>query len=733
MSEFQKLDPIVQKWIYKQGWEGLRDIQNEAVDPILQKNTDIVISASTASGKTEAFFLPALSCVESETDGFSIVYISPLKALINDQYRRLEDLAEMKCMELTAWHGDGSKSQKNKMKKKPSGIVLITPESLEAMLINNPGWALQAFSKVSHFVIDEFHAFIGSVRGQQLLSILNRIEILTRRKNIPRVALSATLGDLEGVANALRYNSSFPCMLIASEKSQSKLLLQLRGYENPANPNPEDLEYSAYEKISQDLYQVCRGSSNLVFANSRNKTEEIAANLSDLCEFHTVPNEFFPHHGSLSKEHRESLEKRLQKETLPTTAVCTMTLELGIDIGKVDLVGQVSSPKSVAGLRQRLGRSGRRGGAATLRMFIAEQETTLDSTLIDLLRLDLLQSIAMVHLLIKSKWYEPADTSQYHFSTLFHQILSVVAQWGGVQASQLYDSLCINGPFQNVTVEQFKILLKHMGKTHQISQMQSGEIVLGSEGERLVNQHTFFAVFKTPEEYKLIYKGKQIGSLPSDYVLMEGMKIIFGGKRWEITDIDANKKIVFVKRTRRGNAPQFGGESMAIHSKIRETMYDIYKEGDYRIENNGFKIDFIDDEAKYLFNEGLRYFREYELENDWIVEKGDHVNIIPWTGDKIVNTMMIILSRNGFIANAFAGVIEVENSKKEDLIKFFKEFVNSDLPTDADLAMVIEDKNVEKFDSFLPKELLNEGYGRRTFDINSTIKWIKESLVKFNY
>lgn len=731
MNAFEQLNPIVQKWIYKKGWDKLRDIQEESVPPILSRQTDVIISASTASGKTEAFFMPACSSVlQEKEDGFSIVYISPLKALINDQYRRLEDLAEMMDTEVTSWHGDGSKSQKRKMKKNPSGILLITPESLEAMLVNDPGWAKNAFQNVKYFVIDEFHAFIGNVRGQQLLSLLNRIEILLMQRNIPRVALSATLGDLESVADSLRINSDFPCLLISSEKSQSTLMLQVRGYEDPINVQPEELIYSADEKISQDLYQICRKSSNLVFANSRNKTEAMAANLSDFCERDVVPNEFFPHHGSLSKEQRESLEARLQKEDLPTTALCTMTLELGIDIGKVDSVGQVSAPKSVSGLRQRLGRSGRRGGPAVLRMFVAEQEIVLDSSIINSLRLDLLQSIAMVNLLIKDKWYEPANTDDYHFSTLFHQILAIVAQWGGVQASQLFDSLCVNGPFNNVSIDQFKILLRHMGKNEQITQMGNGEIVLGIDGERLVNQYTFFAVFKTPDEYKLVSRGKHIGSLPTEFMLAEGMKIIFGGKRWLIKEIDANKKIIFVKRARKGNAPKFGGDCMDIHDKVREKMFEIYKDEEHRIDNNGNKIEFLDDEAKYLFNEGLRTFKEFDLENQWIIQKGEHVNIIPWTGDKIIKTLSMLLLSKGFTSNYYAGVIEVDNANKETIIEFFRALLSEKMPTNSELASMVVQKEIDKYDSFLPKELLNDGYGRKTFDMEATQKWLK---LKLNY
>ena len=178
----------------------------------------------------------------------------------------------------------------------------------------------------------------------------------------------------------------------------------------------------AEQIVCNDLYKLCRGGNHLVFANSRSRTESLAAALSDMCESQAVPNEFFPHHGSLSKEMRQTLEGRLQKERLPTTAICTMTLELGIDIGKVNSVVQVTAPHSIASLRQRMGRSGRRGGASILRMLITEDELTEQSSIVDKLRLELVQSLAMVRLLVASKWYEPADTSLFHFSTLLHQM-----------------------------------------------------------------------------------------------------------------------------------------------------------------------------------------------------------------------------------------------------------------------------------------------------------------------
>ncbi len=463
-DEHEKLDIRVQRWIFQQGWCGLREIQSLAIEPILSAKTDVLISASTAAGKTEAFFLPAISAIAEQQEGVGILYISPLKALINDQDRRLESLSDLLNMPVTPWHGDSSHGKKNKLKTSPAGIVLITPESLESLLIRDAGWVKSAFSLLKYVVIDEFHAFLGSERGHHLLSLLHRLEhLLGRLKSpIPRVALSATLGEIEKVPLALRPNQSLPCKIIRDTNAVSTLKVQIKGYVNPAQVDIEDPIDAEY-KICQDLFKFCRGGNHLVFANSRNRTESIAATLSDMCDQQHVPNEFFPHHGSLSKELRESLEKRLQQDQYPTTAVCTMTLELGIDIGKVNSVVQVTAPHSVSSLRQRMGRSGRRGGASILRMLISEDELTKDSSPIDKLRLELIQSLAMIRLLISSKWYEPADTSLYHFSTLLHQILAFIAQWGGVRADQLYNLLCKEGPFQNVSASDFKAVLLHMG------------------------------------------------------------------------------------------------------------------------------------------------------------------------------------------------------------------------------------------------------------------------------
>lgn len=726
-SSFEKLDKRIQRWIFKQGWESLRDIQSEAIDPILSANQDVIISASTAAGKTEAFFLPACSATIDVKDGYSILYISPLKALINDQYRRLDSLSLITDINVTPWHGDISQSIKTKSKKNPSGIVLITPESLESLLIRESGWLQRAFSSLKYIVIDEFHAFIGTERGQHLLSLLNRLDSLLQEIDIPvpRIALSATLGNLEEIPRALRQNADIPCKIINSDAAQSELKFRVQGYIDPIKENDG---LPAHYKICDDLYKFCRGGSHLVFANSRKRTENISAQLSDMCEQDVVPNEFFPHHGSLSKNLREELEARLQKDNLPTTAICTMTLELGIDIGKVDSVIQVTAPHSVASLRQRLGRSGRRGSPAILRMMITEKEIHANSNVVDKLRMELLQSLAMTRLLIIHKWYEPADMGDFHFSTLLHQTLALIAQWGGVRADQIYRLLCTNGCFNNVTVKQFKNLLSRMGKENLITQLSSGELVLGLQGELLTNNYTFYAVFKTPEEFRVIAGNNTLGTLPVDSLILEGQHIIFTGRRWKVESIDTDKKAIYVSASKGGEPPKFDGHGMLIHDLVRQEMLRIYESEEYKIPSSSGDIDYLDATAKELFYEGLKFFKLTSLKNRRIFESNGCVYIIPWMGDKIVNTITTMLVKSGYTASAFAGVIEVENTSERLVSEFLINICSENSLTNNSLATVVSDKSIEKYDDYLSEYLLTEGYGQKYFDVESTKAWINRNL-----
>lgn len=712
---FSLLDKNVQRWIWMQNWTALRDIQERAIEPILRANCDVIISASTAAGKTEAAFLPACSRIAEKTpNGVGILYISPLKALINDQFRRLQDLCEILGFPVTPWHGDVLRSVKDKQKKKPGGIILITPESLESLLLNQAGWCTQAFSGLSHIIIDEFHAFLGTERGCQLQSLMHRVEIMLGRI-VPRVALSATLGDMDQVAHFLRpVSKNFPCEIIESNASHSDLKIQLRGYLNKIGKSEETA--TAFENIVDDLYKILRGKSHLIFANSRGRTEEIAAALSDHCEKEGVQNEFFPHHGSLSKEIRESLEARLQENKFPTSAVCTMTLELGIDIGSVDSIAQVTAPHTVASLRQRLGRSGRRGDAAILRLFILEDEITAKSHLSDRLRLETVQCIAMVNLLLR-KWCEPAPSNQYHLSTLVQQTLSVIGQYGGVRANQLWSLLCDTGPFSLVNKKVYGGLLRTLGEQHLITQTQDGQIILGVRGERLVENYTFYTAFNTPDEYRLECNARIIGTIPIDKPLIIGQLIIFAGKRWEVLSIDPEKKVIVLKKATGGRPPKFGGDGQMVHDTVRQEMRRIYIEESIPV--------YLDESAKEMLSEGIECFHSLGLGSNNALQMGNTVYVLPWRGDKITTTITVILRQAGLAADCFGGVIDIGNCTLDRFYEVIGIFLRGRHPTSEELASYVEDTIVEKHDPLIPKELRDLAYGRKFFDVEGAVVWMK--------
>ncbi|WP_439412458.1 DEAD/DEAH box helicase [Enterobacter ludwigii] len=729
-SAYDSLDPRVRKWVYKQGWSALRPLQESSIPAILARDRDVLISAGTAAGKTEAFFLPACSAVADLTSGFGIVYISPLKALINDQHRRLESLGEVLEMPVTPWHGDIPQSKKKKIRTNPSGILLITPESLESLLINSLGWLKQAFSSVAYIVIDEFHAFIGSERGVQLLSLLNRIDHVLGRlvSPIPRVALSATLGELDKVPELLRPDKRLPCVTITDSNSTSTLQVQIKGYLDRVTEQGEELQSSTEHDVCADIFRLCRGDSHLVFANSRKRTESIAATLSDMCEENIVPNEFFPHHGSLARELRETLEARLQKGNLPTTAVCTMTLELGIDIGKVKSVIQVTPPHSVSSLRQRMGRSGRRDTPSVLRMLITEHELTATSSIVDQLRLQLVQSMAMIRLMISKQWFEPADSRQMHYSTLLHQVLAITAQWGGVRADQLWSQLCQRGPFRNVDIGDFKSLLKHMGACDLLTQLASGEMVVGTEGEKLTNHYTFYAVFNTPEEFRIVTGNRTLGTVPVESPLLPEQHIIFGGRRWKVTEIEVEKKVINVEATKGGQPPQFSGGGMSVHDVVRQEMLAIYRENDYRIAIGSKRVDYADAAARNLFAEGCSNFQRNNLQNEFFITSGQHCYVLPWMGDKVVNTITAFLMRCGFKANSFAGVIEIDDSSVVYVQHALKEMLLSGLPSALDLATDVPEKYLDKYDEYLPESLLAKGFGEKSYDIDGAKLWLQKNI-----
>ena len=368
--------------------------------------------------------------------------------------------------------------------------------------------------------------------------------------------------------------------------------LQLRGYvdrpmaSSRENNTPSDVRanedgagQSTKRAIASHLYGRIKGANNLIFAGSRKETEFYADRLLQLSERASLPNAFYAHHGNLARDHREFVEERLKRGMEPTTAVCTSTLELGIDIGEVESIAQIGPPFSVTSMRQRLGRSGRRAGkAAVMRAYAHENALGASTSPLNDLRQELVCSIAMIELLVR-RWCEPPKRGALHLSTLVHQILSVIAERGGATAPTLFEILCRRGPFSAVGQELFGKVLRCLGAAENslIEQSLDGTLLLGPTGERLVEHYSFYAVFETPEEYRVVVGGHALGTLPISFALIENMTIIFSGRRWRVRTVDDSAKVIEVAPDSSGTPPKFeGGGAGDLHDRVAEKMHSIY-------------------------------------------------------------------------------------------------------------------------------------------------------------
>ncbi|MBI4641908.1 MAG: DEAD/DEAH box helicase [Candidatus Tectomicrobia bacterium] len=721
---FYLLDEKVRRWVWDQGWTDLRDAQERAIPSILAGGTDVIIAAATATGKTEAAFLPICSrLLTEEGQNACVVYLSPLKALINDQFSRMEQLCERLDIPVHPWHGDISASKKGKFLKKPTGILLITPESMESLFVNHGTAIPQLFGNLLYVVVDELHSFIGSERGQQLQSLLHRIEFAIKKK-VPRIGLSATIGDMHLVAQFLRPNSDSEAEMIISTATSQELQLLLRGYvQRPPVMTPDEEAQvetppdGSLLEIGKSLFKNLRGSSNLVFANSRNRVEIFADMLRRMCEEQHLPNEFWPHHGSLSKELREDAEAAIKDKTRPVSIVCTSTLEMGMDISSVTSIAQVGVPPSVASLRQRLGRSGRRGDPAILRIYLQEEELTENSSPSDCLRAGLVQTIAMVRLLL-AKWCEPPPSGGLYLSTMVQQILSLIAQYGGMTAAQAYNVLCKNGPFPLIGQQMFADFLRSLGSRRLIMQASDGLLLHGQLGERIVNHYSFYTAFTTPEEYRLVSGDRTLGTLPIDRPVAVDSLLIFGGRRWLVLEVDSQKKVIVLKPAKGGKAPVFGGQAGWIHDRIRQEMFAVYTEKSVSV--------FLEAQAKELLAEARENFIRFGLAKRRILPQGSTTYLFCWMGDRVIDTLVAMLRSKGMKAVNEGIAVVVSKASPDELQNCLLALLKEGLPDTHELARSVANKACEKYDLFLTDELLSANYAASKLDAEGAYNLLKQ-------
>ena len=546
----------------------------------------MLLTASTASGKTEAAFFPILTEFwENPPASVGALYIGPLKALINDQFVRLNDLCEEADIPVWHWHGDVSQSHKAKLIKKPSGILQITPESLEALLIHKHMAIPRMFCDLRYVVIDEVHSLMRGDRGGQTLCLIER---LSRMAGVQprRIGLSATIGDPERTGAFLSQGTGRDCVIPRFEEPRRVWRISMEHFYNSGpqaqqrglmSTGPQEAEVLACERIEmapptalpasgQDMrhsgqltqeerrqrreqargkavpkdrhassapegevdiprateqallnptdtapdnadpgmgyiFEHTRGRKCLVFANSREEAEAVCSMLRSYCENRHEPDRFLIHHGNLSASLRETAEELMRDEEQAQTTVTTSTLELGIDIGRLERAFQIDAPFTVSSFLQRMGRTGRRDLPPEMWFVMREEEPEPRTMMPETIPWKLLQGIALVQLYREEKWVEPPELDRLPYSLLYHQTMSTLASTGELTPAELAQRVLTLSYFHRVSADDYRVLLRHLIKIDHIQATEGGGLIVGLAGERIINNFKFYAVFQELNEH----------------------------------------------------------------------------------------------------------------------------------------------------------------------------------------------------------------------------------------
>ncbi|GAA6624171.1 DEAD/DEAH box helicase [Scytonema sp. NUACC26] len=736
MSEaiFSKLAPFIQEYIYDRNWTELRPVQIEACKAIFNTDAHLLVTAGTASGKTEAAFLPVLTeLYENPTTTIGALYIGPIKALINDQFERLNDLLKEAEIPVICWHGDVSQSQKNKLLKTPRGILQITPESLESLLINKHHELLRLFGDLRFIIIDEIHVFMGSERGGQILCQLTRLERVIK-KEPRRIGLSATLGDYSMAEEWLRSGTRRAVITprIDAGKRQIKLAVE-HFYVGDVNyqevgereeirecvreaaalqHRPWRKPYSAYRYI----FNLSKSRKCLIFANNKSLTESVIGALRKIARETGEEDIYHVHHGSISARLRQATESAMREPNRPAVTAATLTLELGIDIGYLERVIQLESPLSVASFLQRLGRTGRRGEAADMRFVCAEEEISSEKPLPEQIPWQLLQCIAIIQLYLEERWIEPIQTPKYPWSLLYQQMMSILVSEGEISPANLAKQVLSLPTFAHISREDFKILIDYLLAIDHIQVTERGKVILGLTGEKIVGKFQFYAVFSDNQEYLVKQGNTEIGSIAT--LLPVGNTFALAGRTWEVTEVDFKKRIVLVKPGEGQSSIYWRGGSGTIHTKILQKLRQVLcEETEYS---------YLQKNALLRLQSARKLAKASGLDTNYIVqlEKGKCC-IFPWIGTVAYRTLERLLNcfcRESLEIKSIGGnnpyffIIKLAPEKLKYLQSEIISLCEQRIPNEA-LVSTSEAPQMQKYDEFIPYPLLRKAFANDYLDM----------------
>lgn len=738
-SVFERFPDFIREYIYSHGWETLRAVQVAAAETILDSDRNLLLTSSTASGKTEAAFFPILADLwEHPSGSVSVLYIAPLKSLINDQFYRIEELLEQSGMTVTHWHGDVAQSHKKKLLERPSGILQITPESLESMLINRSNDLVRIFGDLRYVVIDEIHTLTGSDRGNQILCQLARIGRLIGY-HPRRVGLSATIGDPHLAAAWLGAGTGretdvprFP-----PERLRWKLGMEHFYVQNPnedqATEPKEQKENSPrlapYDAGYSFMYDCIHDKKSLVFSNSREETEYLCATFRQLAKLRGDPDVFLIHHGNLSASIREEAEQKMKEDEEFAVTCATVTMELGIDIGGLERILQNQSPNSVTSFLQRLGRSGRRGQPPEMMMVFREEDPLPNTPLPNLIPWELLKAIAIVELYREERFIEPPSWRKQPFSLLFHQTLSVLASTGELTARRLAERVLELPPFAHISKEDYRALIVSMLNNDFLEMTEEKTLIVGLVGERLLKSFRFYAVFKDSEDFTVRCGSDEIGTITTPPPV--GDRFALAGRLWEVEELDIQRKLIYVKSVEGKMEVSWPGDYGEVHTRIVERMKRVLEEDTvypYLKPNAQKRLEVARHVAR---NTGM-------LEHSLVHLGGYTWCLFPWLGTRSFRTVRRLIQseskRFGINGVEYEGCyfIRFQMSKGNDYELMQALSARAEMGIDANaLVSGGEIPVFEKYDDYIPADLLRFAYATDKLDPIEAGERMKEIFRRF--
>ena len=728
MDVFSRYAPFIQDYIYNHGWQNLRAIQVAAAEELFNTDHNVLLSSATASGKTEAAFFPILTDLqEHPANSIQCLYIAPLKALINDQYDRLTDLCQDTGINVWRWHGDVSQSSKRRLLKHPSGILQITPESLESFMINKHMDIPHLFHGLRYIVIDELHSFLRSDRGGQTFCLIERLSKLAD-VHPRRIGLSATIGNISAASKFLGAGSDYQTVAPKVNSTGQIWRLSMEHFyktdpqASADNFDPAELVGPKTDQAPEladpgigYIFEHTRGKKCLVFTNSREECEAVCQELRSYAEYNHEPDRFLIHHGNLSPALRQTAEDAMKDEDANMTTCATATLELGIDIGKLESAFQLDAPFTVSGFLQRMGRTGRRGNPPEMHFVMREEHPESRAMLPDLIPWPLLQGIALIQLYLEEKWVEPPRTNRLPYSLLYHQTMSTLASSGEMTPAELASRVLQLAYFHNVSQADYRILLQHLLKTNQIERTPAGGLIVGMAGERVVNNYKFYAVFQDNEEYSVHSKSEELGTIVMPPPV--GDKIAIAGRVWVVEDVDRQRHQVYCHEVKGRIPAYFGDVAGDIHPKILQRMRKVLNETQiysYLQGNARARLTQMRDTANIA---GLP-------DNQLINLGGKMWAFFPWTGSYqflALERLLRIkcadrLNLRGFNSSRPYFMEFAMDCDEAEFFQIIQEEAGKDFPS-LDLLFLNEVPTFDKYDEYLPDELVRKEFADSVLDI----------------